>query len=185
MKGSVKEYDTGFLLSGIYKRHYSKALYCKVWSFVADCLKKEDKILDLGCGPGQFANMLFDRGFKNYVGIDFSTVAIEMAQKRVPFFTFITDDLNNVNFRKYAGFKFVSTECFEHVENDLQLLEKLPKGSDILFSVPNYMAKYHVRKFPNQKFIKKYYRSVLNVNKITTFVVWKAGRIFVVEAKII
>lgn len=188
MIGLAEDYDSGFLTSAIYRMHYSKTgIYYKLWDYVASCLEKNDKILDLGCGPGQFSEMLFDRGFRNYVGIDFSPVAINMAKGRVPSFTFINCDLDNVDYSKYEGFKFVSLECFEHLKNDLQLLEKLPKKSKLIFSVPNYYAKYHVRVF-NEKFIKKYYGNVLNLGRIGFFTgppVTGKGKIFVIEAEVV
>jgi 2-polyprenyl-3-methyl-5-hydroxy-6-metoxy-1,4-benzoquinol methylase len=39
--------------------------------------------LDIGCGAGQLAEALFERGFEHYVGVDISRVAIQAAQQKL------------------------------------------------------------------------------------------------------
>jgi trans-aconitate methyltransferase len=178
-----EKYDKKYTITRVYKKHYSRIIYYKVWNYIANHLTQDDKVLDLGCGPGHLAHILYDRGFKNYVGIDFSKVAISMARTRVPSFIFINDDLNNINYSDYINFKFISTECFEHLEDDIKIIRKLPKN-DIIFSVPSYMAQLHYRVYKNESFIREYYKSVLNVNNITSFKLNSVRTIFVVEASI-
>jgi len=179
-----QKYDERYRVSRIYREHYSKVFYYKVWNCVVDGLVKDDKILELGCGTGQLAQLLYDKGFTNYIGIDFSRVAIEIAKARVPSFTFINDDLNNIDYSNYADFKFVSTETFEHLKNDIELIKKFPKSS-IVFSVPNRMAKLHYRKYPSEAFIRDRYKSILNVNNVTALRLGGGKIIFVVEANIL
>ena len=69
-----KYYNQVFTSSKKYGRHYS-ALKCfpmfdKAKNFV------HGKVLEIGCGTGQFSHLLYDQGIKDYTGFDFSEVAI-------------------------------------------------------------------------------------------------------------
>ncbi|MHA2366851.1 MAG: class I SAM-dependent methyltransferase, partial [Candidatus Hodarchaeales archaeon] len=58
-----------------YHVHYKESNYYNLWKEVLKLIDDEKllcKILDAGCGTGQFANMLYDYGVDNYMGIDFS-----------------------------------------------------------------------------------------------------------------
>ena len=44
-------------------------------------VKKDDVILDVGCGYGRTLNELYTNGYKNLIGIDFSKGMIERAKK--------------------------------------------------------------------------------------------------------
>lgn len=177
-------YDLIYTNSVKYKKYYTKLVYFKIWYYVMKKLKKykEDKFLDLGCGPGHLAQLLYDNGFRNYIGVDFSKVAIEMAQSKVPF-TFLNKDIRNINFEKYKEFKFISIETFEHLENDIDLIQKLPKNY-LIFSVPNYMCPNHYRTYDNEIQIRDYYKDILNIISIKPFSVGENSIIFVVESQI-
>ena len=54
--------------------------YYHLWRAVLDKLKPRCSILDVGCGPGQFAKLCVEDGHL-CVGIDFSQVAIEQGRK--------------------------------------------------------------------------------------------------------
>jgi trans-aconitate methyltransferase len=112
--------------------------------------------------------MLYDKGIKTVVGIDFSEVGIKMAKEKVPSYTFITADLRNIDYNKYVDYTFVSTETFEHLENDIELIKKLPKNH-MIFSVPNYMCADHYRTYNNEDFIIKYYENILKIENIKSF----------------
>ncbi len=55
--------------------------YYPLWRAVLDNLEPRCSILDVGCGPGQFAKLCVEEGHP-YVGIDFSQVAIEQGGKK-------------------------------------------------------------------------------------------------------
>ena len=44
-------------------------------------VKKDDVVLDVGCGYGRTLNELYTKGYKNLIGIDFSKGMIERAKK--------------------------------------------------------------------------------------------------------
>lgn len=180
-KGS---YDEMYQDSIMYKKHYKDTFYYPVWDYIAGRLLPGRKVLDLGCGPGQLAHLLHDRGFRKYEGIDFSKVAIAMAKKRVPGFTFTEADLFEVDFSGYQDHQIISTETFEHLTSDVELLKRLPKGR-IIFSVPNFMCSTHYRTYNNADQIKNYYKNVLDISDIKPFSIGSNRIIFVVEAEIL
>ncbi len=61
-------------------------------------LRKGEKVLDAGCGPGKHVKMLMDEGF-DAVGIDFSKSMLSEAKKRVPKGTFKLMDMRKLLFK--------------------------------------------------------------------------------------
>lgn len=176
-------YNKMYSESITYKKHYRDMVYFDVWKHIADKLKRTDRILDLGCGPGQLAQLLYDSGIRNYTGIDFSNVAIMMAKERVPEFIFIDGDLRDIDYTGYMDHVLISTETFEHIENDIDLIRKLPRCR-IIFSVPDFMCTSHYRTYGSEAFIREYYKNVLNIINIKRFDIGNKRVIFVVEAVI-
>ena len=177
-------YNEMYLESVIYRKHYSDTVYFPVWKYIVDKLFPDDKILELGCGPGQMAKLLYDKGIRQYTGIDFSSVAIKMAIGNVPSFTFIQANLNDVDFKEYSDYRIISTETFEHLADDTELLKKLPKRR-IIFSVPNFMCANHYRTYNSTDHIKEYYKYVLRISDIKPFPIGGNRIIFVIDAQII
>lgn len=62
--------------------------------------KKEVKILDVGCGNGNFLRFLYNKGFleENMYGIDISWEALSIAKNRYPKINFICQDAQNIPF---------------------------------------------------------------------------------------
>ena len=143
---------------GFYKLPYTKSPYFKSWSHIINCgwLRPEDKILDLGCGPGQFAEMLKAHGFKNYVGIDFSEEAIKQASERVPDYDFHCEDIYDYEVGEYIDV-IVALEVLEHLRRVLKFLRGMPSEKRFVFSVPNFEAKNHIRRFSKATGVKKRY----------------------------
>lgn len=110
--------------------------------------------------------MLFDNGFTNYIGIDFSNKAIELAKKANPQYenNFVCADA--FSFLKSYQYDektvFTTFEMLEHINKDRELLEMLPIGSDIIFSVPNFKSFNHLRTFDSLDAIKSRY-TMLNI----------------------
>ena len=99
-KKSRDWYDGAYLSAEgqiLYNTHYTKSPYYYLWSIIIEKLNYANPglILELGCGAGQLASLIRDKGFKNYIGIDFSKVAIDIATKVCPEFKFICEDILN------------------------------------------------------------------------------------------
>lgn len=132
----------------IYFKKYSETPWVEVWSEIINEIKLNNfkNVLDIGCGPGQFADFLND-SIKNinFTGLDFSSVAIDYALKTVQNFTFICDNALTFDFKKINYDVVVITEFLEHIEQDLQVLSNLNSGVLILATLPNMDSEGHVR----------------------------------------
>jgi len=61
-------------------------------------VSKEMKILDLGCGYGRTLNELYNQGFKNLTGIDYSQGMINRGLRLYPHLNLIKNDGNTIPF---------------------------------------------------------------------------------------
>lgn len=132
-------------------------------------------IVDLGCGPGHFPTLFEENKNITYLGYDFSETAITQAKsknfKKGNNVNFIVKDLSKKNEDIFNQNFFVSFEFLEHISFDLDLLQNLKKDSKILFSVPSFDSKGHVRYFKNEKEVVERYENLfhlelLNIKKI-------------------
>ena len=178
---SSESYDRIFASDPEYLQHYKNSSYLPVWKIIASKMKHEDPILDIGCGPGQFANFLHDQGFTDYTGIDYSVVAITTARQLVPSFTFIHGDVTKLNYRKYRGYVITAIESMEHIEDDRALIRRLPPAR-LIFSVPNYPAPNHYRTYRDEMFIAQYYRNIIDIDSITRYHCKGPDFIFIVDS---
>lgn len=182
---SSKAYDKIYATSTEYRKHYTQSMYFQVWKTIMDKLYLDDDIVDLGCGPGHLAHMLHDNGFKNYTGIDFSEEAIAMARgKLLRGFVFFRWDITELYYNLNGKQKvYVSSECFEHLKDDRALLAKIPSGTRVVFSIPDFDYHNHYRKYPNETFIQEYYKDHLYISSIQKIPI-NNNHIFVVDAQI-
>ncbi len=155
MEQNSKYYDEVYRYSEDYKVHYRRSPYYPIWNVFVKNMNPKMRIVDLGCGPGQFAKYLRDESFQDYIGIDFSHVAIDMAKKLVPDYTFICADLNTCPLPD-ADY-YVLSEVLEHLEKDIALIQKIPFGKKVVASVPCFDNPAHVRTFKNINDVTKRY----------------------------
>ena len=122
------------------------------------------KIAELGCGPGLFAEFLYKKGYENYWGIDFSKTCVEWARKRVPSYQFKIGNLYDENIqKKFSDYDvFICLETLEHMTNDLAVINAIPKGKEIIFSVPNRDDIAHVRWFQNPQSVADRYSPIID-----------------------
>lgn len=168
-------YDSTFENFDHWKKHYSLSHYYFLWTVIADRItrsKNEPAILDVGCGPGQLAHMLKDKGVKKYLGIDFSGKRISQAKKVCPEFEFVEDDVFKTDILYEYGYNTViCTEFLEHVEKDVEVLGMLKSGARFIGTVPNLDYVSHVRFFNDEQEVFDRYSSFFNDFKVDTFVV--------------
>jgi len=133
-----------------------------VWPDVVSRLKDE-RVLELGCGTGQFAEMIKDSGVcESYLGIDYSDVAIEKADKLGDGYKFICCDIED---RNYVGdyTVVIILETLEHIDGDSKLIESLPEGMRVIFSVPSFPAPQHFRCFDTINDVISRYDKLINI----------------------
>lgn len=154
-------YDAVFSDSPKYQQSGANSEYAPIWQEIVEYLfdNKTISILDLGCGPGQFAEFIAAHmPTVQYTGLDFSSVAISRARQRCPNFLFERRELPMSNFDSLPSFDtVVCTEVLEHVENDLEILAALPVGTTIVATVPNFDSFGHIRFFRNEDEVRERY----------------------------
>ena len=75
----INSHPTYLEVGSGYKIHiYSRFSY----EYLSTRLRKDSKVLDVGCGSGDFVLAISSQGVKTGVGLDFSAQAIEQAQRR-------------------------------------------------------------------------------------------------------
>lgn len=162
----------------IYFKHYKESIYYPIWyEILQRCMKRDNvKILDIGCGPGQVAQMFLEAGIKNYFGIDFSEEALSMAQKRVeslvsyPEKMFLRENITSSKAYSKLDYNTVfMLEVLEHIEKDILILKKIKENSILFISVPNFEDNSHIRKFKNEREIEERYGEVIDIQKIDRF----------------
>jgi len=152
-------------------------------------LLPEDKditIVDLGCGAGRFAKLLFDRRYANYIGVDFCRERIDEAKEYVPEFEFICMDvMKMIPPADSTGVSgsfvdipkadvYIMLEFLEHIEDDIGVLKSLPEAS-VIFSVPEHDASSHVRTFPDWNAVVKRYDPYVSMD----VALWLMGKYLV------
>lgn len=165
-------YDAIYAQSEKYHIDSTHSVYLPVWEKVINLLKNEKVqcVLDIGCGPGQFAEYMAKETPKiNYQGVDYSQIAIETARLRCPSAIFHIKDLMQEEKINFEADTFIILEVLEHIEKDIELLSKIPKKQKIIFSVPNRDSFGHVRFFKSaEDVIERYnkYFHRLNIQKV-------------------
>ena len=128
-----------------YKCGFEKSPYYNVWFELIGFLPefKQTLIVDAGCGTGQLLSMLEYYNYTNLVGIDFSDVAIQMANDKTESVVLFNDNINKIRFKADV---IVCTEVLEHIENDIETVKSWD-AKQIILTVPNFPDPAHVRYF--------------------------------------
>lgn len=159
-------YDAVYAQSGKYAGHGTDSVYQPAWERIAAWLRAGGarRILDLGCGPGQFAEFLGSRlPDADYTGIDFSPVAVGQARERCPRYRFEQATLPLQDFSGLPAFDaVVCTEVLEHVEPDREILEPLPAGVLLAASVPSFFSFSHLRLFDSAAAVRARYGALFD-----------------------
>lgn len=172
-----------------YRVSFKLSTYYSAWKIAIGQTKKGQLIGDLGCGVGQFAAMCLANNRDYRLGIDFSEVAIQQAKELNPE---IADNFKVGNLLEPEITKLVKgldtiyiLEVLEHITNDKELLNSLPKGMQVVFSVPNYDSAGHVRHFKTYMDVeRRYYSCFKSLTYIDSAIVgtMKNAKVFIFSA---
>ncbi len=153
-------YDWSFERGGHWRSHYTESHYYPLWTVVADRVLRAgaERILDIGCGPGQVASLLFDKGIPRYLGLDFSPARVQQARTVCPGYRFEVADVFETDLLDEWDHDCVLVmEFLEHVERDLDFLRRIKPGTRVIATVPNFSSTGHVRYFDSVESVKERY----------------------------
>jgi len=115
-------------------------------------MKKNQQILDIGCGVGTLSLYCASKGLK-VTGLDISKTAISKALKTAEKFglnnltKFIVKDVESLNFRRNKYDLIICSEIIEHLEEDSKLIKRifgmLKNNGKIIITVPSINAPLH------------------------------------------
>lgn len=127
--------------------------------------------LDIACGTAELA-----RYVTNYTGFDFSAEAIKIARENGK--NAREGDLYDENSYKGDFDVFTALEVLEHVD-DRALLEQIPTGKTIIFSVPSFEDPGHVRTYTEDT-IRERLQDMIDIDAVIRFDMdegtWKESR---------
>lgn len=176
-------YDAAFERGHHWRAHYAETVYFPNWRLIAAHIQQAGhrRILDVGCGTGQFGCYLMDMGIAEYVGVDFSPKRIEWAIASCPQGRFVCADLFESDLLEtYAYDAVVVTEVLEHITGDLECLRRIRPQAYVYGSVPSFPWISHVRYFEGATQVQQRYQEHLEDIQVETVPAREAGQYFYV-----
>lgn len=128
------------------------------------------KILELGCGTGQFAKMLWDSNLRDYLGVDFSEKAIWVARTLSPQ-NFEIADIRNYHISNDKN-TILFLEVLEHLSDDVSVVENVPVGVNVILSLPSFDDPGHVRIFKRREDVVDRYGKLINFTELMRYSSW-------------
>ena len=174
-------YDDHYQASEEYRKPFFRSVYYPLWSVIADRIlaKGFESINDIGCGAGQFAELLRFHGVPVYRGLDLSEEAIGLANSRDLGYRFEVRDVIASPPTDIDEFDCtVSLEFLEHVEQDLDVISALPEGHSFIGTVPNFPFISHVRHFQDEAQVIARYGEFFESLSVSTHMGDKEGKLF-------
>jgi SAM-dependent methyltransferase len=171
-KGS-EYYNHFYKISEAYRGTYKNSPHYVLWTQVIRLLKEfpSPKILEIGCGTGQLACYLYDEGFRDYHGFDFSVEAIKIAKSKSPQSFSIGDAFNNESYN-YDYNVVLATEVLEHIDDDMSVLDNIRENTTIIFTLPTRNDPAHLRIFKKPRQIRKRYYTKIGDMSIVPIAQW-------------
>lgn len=180
-------YDQRYQQKAQKRLPYHLSHYYPLWTVIADRVRSSAGVLEVGCGAGQLAALMSAQGLRQYTGFDFSSAAVGIARQHHPSGTFVEADAFETElFLTVTYDTIVCTEVLEHIEADLELIKRWPKGTRCLCSVPDFTAEAHVRHFTSTDEVTARYGLLFDVLSVTTHVrsTERAARFFLMDGRL-
>lgn len=118
-------------------------------------LPKKSRIIDGGCGHGEWVILLNELGFTTD-GVDFSNLMIAGLKKHYPKYSWKKDDITNLSYKDSSIDTYFSWGVFEHFEDGFsrplkEAYRVLRKKGYLIISVPydNFRMRLQKRKIKN------------------------------------
>ena len=145
---------------------YEQPSHAVTW-YPAMLLTQGGEILDVGCGAGHLAPMVRLMGAE-YVGIEPSGYALQIAHMRYPWATFYQASAESLWLWdwRWSEATVILLEVLEHVLDDYAVLTQIPKGTNLIVSVPSYETRGHVRWFRDRNDVAEHYRPLIEIDEM-------------------
>ena len=95
---------------------------------------------------------------------------------------FVCQDILEYNYATTKVNCFICFEVLEHLKDDKKLLSLLPKGTRLIFSVPNYDSPSHVRYFESMSDVFHRYNDELTFKSFHHFDMNERSKIFLFDS---
>ena len=161
-------YDECFAKDPLYSRRYKSVHYYPLWRELEKYITDEygdPSIVELGCGVGQFAQMMYDLRHSDYKGYDFSPYAIKEAKSKCPL-KFYQQDITNPFY--IDADLVIILETMEHIKDDLSVFKNIKKDTGIIITVPKFDGTSHVRFFKSEAEVRDRYSDFVDIEKLWT-----------------
>ena len=104
-------------------------------------VRKDELVLDVGCGTGYFTGLVNEQGCRQAVGLDVDLESLRIAKKLNHNQDFVRADCVRLPIRNRVANKVLCTEVLEHVPNDDALATEFSRvlisGGTLVCSSPN------------------------------------------------
>ncbi|MCK5604324.1 class I SAM-dependent methyltransferase [Candidatus Pacearchaeota archaeon] len=130
-----------------------------------------DNVLEVGAGFGHMAKDVITRySPTSYTAYEFSDAMDSMSKLLEPLETDCTISLFKDTFRDVTDFYrydcVIALEIFEHINWDLEFIEKIRRDTWVFFSIPTKPSKFHVRHFLMEDEVRVRYGELLDIKEI-------------------
>jgi len=162
-------YKNNIEQNGEYNKQYLQSKYFPLWNKAIQYINKNDNVVDFGCGVGQVAQLIVNNNLNYIYGVDFSEVAIKQAKNNNPTIEnkfFVGNLYDKKIFALNTYNCAILFEVLEHIKDDIQILNNIPRNTKIICSVPSFPYKSHVRHFINQSDVIQRYSKYLDIKDI-------------------
>lgn len=150
--------------------------YLPMYRAAAALVPDGASVVELGCGTGRLAGILIRQGHE-YTGIDFAPALVAEARRyNGGRGRFLVDDLRRAVVP--AADCYVATEVFEHLDNDIGMINRLPIGSTLVISVPSFDSESHVRFFADRESARARYGEVIAIDHLEYVPIGDKGAYF-------
>jgi len=154
---------------GAFQLPYRHSWYYPMYKEVFKAVKAAGArhLLEVGCGTGGFAHLLFEHSNIDYCGFDFSPEAVSQARARTSREdSFFVGDATVADSYARDYDTIACTEVLEHIEADRTAISLWKSGATCICSVPNFDSTVHVRFFRHEDEVRERYGDLIDITGI-------------------